>query len=42
MTYGQRTIDEMGFAWVNYHYLTEEEFKQQTEAGKAKVKRQGE
>jgi hypothetical protein len=36
ITYGQRTIDEMGGAWVSYYYLSEEEFKQQTEARKAK------
>jgi len=36
ITYGQRTIDEMGGAWVSYYYLSDEEFKQQTEARKAK------
>ncbi len=39
VTYGQRTIDEMGFSWVSYYYLSDEEFKQQTEARKAKLKR---
>jgi hypothetical protein len=36
VTYGQRTIDEMGFAWVSYYNLTDEEFKQQVEARKTK------
>jgi len=36
VTYGQRTIDEMAFAWVSYYNLTDEEFKQQVEARKAK------
>ena len=36
ITYGQRTIDEMGGAWVSYYYLSDEEFKQQVEARKAK------
>jgi len=25
---GARTIDEMGFAWVNYYYLTQDEYEQ--------------
>ncbi|MBV8842560.1 MAG: hypothetical protein JO307_07095 [Bryobacterales bacterium] len=37
ITYGQRTIDEMGGAWVSYYYLSDEEFKQQTEARKKKT-----
>jgi hypothetical protein len=36
ITYGQRTIDEMGGAWVSYYSLADEEFKQQVEARKAK------
>ena len=36
VTYGQRTIDEMAFSWVSYYYLSDEEFKQQVEARKAK------
>jgi len=39
VTFGQRTIDEMGFAWVNYFYLSEEDFQQQLEARKAKQKK---
>jgi hypothetical protein len=37
ITYGQRTIDEMGGAWVSYYTLSEEEYKQQVEARKTKV-----
>jgi hypothetical protein len=37
ITYGQRTIDEMGGAWIGYYTLTEEEYKQQVEARKAKL-----
>ena len=36
ITYGQRTIDEMGGAWVSYYLLSDEEYKQQVEARKAK------
>lgn len=35
--YGNRTIDEMGFAWINWYYLTEEEYKQAV-ADRAKSK----
>src|SRR5215471_8332169 len=36
ITYGQRTIDEMGGAWVSYYTLSDQEYKQQVEARKAK------
>jgi hypothetical protein len=36
ITYGQRTIDEMGGAWISYYYLSDQEFKQQVEARKTK------
>jgi hypothetical protein len=36
ITYGQRTIDEMGGAWISYYNLSDQEFKQQVEARKAK------
>ena len=26
--WGNRTIDEMGFSWINWYYLTDEEYKQ--------------
>jgi len=32
---GQRTIDEMGFAWIGWYDLTDEEYKQEMEARKA-------
>lgn len=38
VTFGQRTIDEMGFAWVSYYYLSDEDYKQQLEARQAKRK----
>ena len=28
VVYGQRTIDEMSFAWVSYYYIDEEEYKE--------------
>ena len=37
ITYGQRTIDEMGGAWISYYSLTDDEYKQQVEARKAKT-----
>ena len=36
ITYGQRTIDEMGGAWVSYYSLSDAEYKQQVEARKTK------
>ncbi len=36
VTYGQRTVDDMSFAWMQWYYLSEEEFKEQVEARKAK------
>ena len=36
ITYGQRTVDEMGGAWISYYFLTEEQYKQEVEARKAK------
>jgi mono/diheme cytochrome c family protein len=32
---GQRTIDEMGFAWIGWYDLTDEEYKQEVAARKA-------
>ena len=36
VTFGQRTIDDMAFAWVSYYYLSDDDYKQQVEARKAK------
>jgi hypothetical protein len=36
ITYGQRTIDEMGGAWISYYFLSDEEYKQQVAARKAR------
>jgi len=35
--YGNRTIDEMGFSWINWYYLTDDEYKQMV-ADRAKSK----
>jgi len=37
ITYGQRTVDEMGGAWISYYYLSEDEYKQQVDARKKKL-----
>ena len=34
---GNRTIDEMAFSWISWHDLTEEEYKAELEARKAKT-----
>jgi len=34
--FGQRSIDDMAFAWVNYIWLTDDDFKAQVDARKAK------
>lgn len=36
ITYGQRTIDEMGSAWLSWYYMSEEDFKKETEARQAR------
>ena len=37
--FGQRSIDDMSFAWVNYVWLTDDDFKAQVDARKAKGSR---
>jgi mono/diheme cytochrome c family protein len=37
--FGQRSIDDMAFAWVNYVWLTDEDFKAQVEQRKARDKK---
>jgi hypothetical protein len=37
ITYGQRTIDEMGGAWISYYSLSDEEYKQQLEARRTRL-----
>ena len=32
---GERTIDEMGSAWLSYYYMSDEDFKKETEERKA-------
>jgi hypothetical protein len=35
ITYGQRTVDEMGSAWISWYYMSDEDFKKETEARRA-------
>ena len=36
VVYGQRTIDEMSFAWVSYYYIDEAEYKARVAARNAR------
>ena len=36
VTFGQRTIDDMAFAWISYYYLSDEEYKTALDERKAK------
>ena len=38
VTFGQRTVDDMSFAWMKFIYLTEDQYKQQVAERKAKTK----
>jgi hypothetical protein len=31
ITYGQRTVDEMGSAWISWYYMSDEDFKKEAE-----------
>lgn len=35
VTWGERTVDEMGSAWLSYYYMSEEDFKKEVAARKA-------
>ncbi len=37
ITWGERTIDEMGSAWLSYYYMSDEDFKKEVAARKAKA-----
>jgi hypothetical protein len=39
VAFGQRTIDDMSFAWVSYYYLSDEEYKQMSEERKSRTKK---
>jgi hypothetical protein len=41
VTYGQRTIDDMSFAWMSWYYLSDQEYQQQVQARQAKSKATG-
>jgi mono/diheme cytochrome c family protein len=36
ITYGQRTIDEMASAWISWYYMSDEDFKRETEERRAR------
>jgi mono/diheme cytochrome c family protein len=36
VTWGERTVDEMASAWLSYYYMSEEDYKKEVEARKAK------
>ena len=36
ITSGLRTVDEMSSAWLSYYYMSDEDFKAETQARKAK------
>ena len=36
ITWGQRTVDEMGSAWISWYYMSEDDFKKETADRKAK------
>ena len=38
ITWGERTVDEMGSAWLSYYYMSDADFKIETEARKAKLR----
>jgi hypothetical protein len=35
ITYGQRTVDEMGSAWISWYYMSDEDYKKESEARRA-------
>jgi hypothetical protein len=35
ITYGQRTVDEMGSAWISWYYMSDEDLKKEVEARRA-------
>ena len=36
ITYGQRTVDEMSSAWLSWYYMSDEDYKQEVEARRAR------
>ncbi len=36
ITWGQRTVDEMGSAWISWYYMSEDDFKKETADRKSK------
>jgi C1A family cysteine protease len=36
VSWGERTIDEMGASWISYYYMSEEDFKKESAERQAK------
>ena len=36
ITYGGRTVDEMASAWISWYYMSDQDYKKETEARKAR------
>jgi mono/diheme cytochrome c family protein len=36
ITYGQRTVDEMASAWISWYYMSDEDFKRETDERRAR------
>ena len=36
ITYGQRTIDEMGSAWLSWYYMSDEDYQREVEQRRAR------
>ena len=36
ITWGQRTIDEMGSAWISWYYMSDQDYKKEAETRKAR------
>jgi hypothetical protein len=37
ITYGSRTVDEMGSAWISWYYMSDQDYKKEVEARNAKA-----
>ena len=36
ITWGQRTVDEMGSAWISWYYMSDQDYKKEAETRKAR------
>ena len=39
--WGNRTVDEMGFSWITWHYLTDEQYKEELAKRQEQAKKRG-